>query len=129
CRHVAVYRPEVALPVHQHVTHRERLCHAHDRVVHRGIAVRMVLTDDVADDTRRLLVWLVVVVAELTHRMQHTAMHGLEPVPDIGQRPADYHAHRVVEIRLLHLVFETYRQYLLRNFSHKYSQNRSDPVQ
>jgi hypothetical protein len=60
--------------------------------------------------------------------MQHAAMNGFQPVPDVGQSTAYYHTHRVVEIRLLHLVFETYRQYLLRNFSHKNSQSRSDPV-
>jgi hypothetical protein len=51
-RRVAVHRAEVALPVDQHVAHRERLRHAHDGVVDRRVAVRVVLTDDVADDTR-----------------------------------------------------------------------------
>ena len=53
---VAVDRAEVALAVDQHVAQREILRHAHDGVVHRGVAVRVVLADDVADDACALLV-------------------------------------------------------------------------
>ena len=72
--------------------------------------MRVVLTDDVADDARGLLVGAVPVVAELAHRMQHAAVHGLQPVAHVGQRAADDDAHRVVEIRLPHLVFEIDRE-------------------
>ena len=105
-RRIAVHRTEIALAVDEHVAHRKRLRHAHHRVVHGGVAVRMVFADHVADDTSGLLVGLVVVVAELTHCIEHTAMHGLQTVTYVGQRTPDDHAHRVVEIRLPHLVFE-----------------------
>ena len=49
---VAVDRAEVALAVDQHVAQREVLRHAHDRVVDRLVAVRVVLADHVADDAR-----------------------------------------------------------------------------
>ena len=58
---VAVDRTEVALPVHQQVAQRERLRHAHEGVVHRLVAVRVVFADDVADDAGRLVVGLVAV--------------------------------------------------------------------
>ena len=87
-RGVAVDGAEVALPVDEQVAHRERLREADDRVVDRDVAVRVVLTDDVADDARGLLVGAVVVVAELAHRMQHAPMHGLQAVADVGQRAA-----------------------------------------
>lgn len=61
---VAINRTEVTLAVHHHVAQRERLRHAHQRVVHRLVAVRVVFTDDVADDTRRLEVGLVAVCAQ-----------------------------------------------------------------
>ena len=61
-RVVAVHRTEVTLSVHQRVAQREILRHTHDGVIYRCVAVRMVLTDHVADDTRRLLVGLVPVV-------------------------------------------------------------------
>ena len=53
-RRIAVDRAEVALTVDEHVAHREVLGHADERVVDRAVAVRVVLTDDVADDARAL---------------------------------------------------------------------------
>jgi hypothetical protein len=117
-RRVAVHRAEVALPVDQHVAHRERLRHAHDGVVDRGVAVGVVLTDDVADDAGGLLVGLVPVVAELVHREQHAAVHRLEAVAHVRQRAPDDDAHGVVEIRLAHLVFEIDGQNFFREIWH-----------
>ena len=116
---VAVHRAEVALAVDQQVAHRERLRHAHDGVVHRRVAVRVVLADHVADDARGLLVGLVPVVAELAHREQHAAVHGLQAVAHVGQRAAHDHAHRVIEVRLLHLVFEIDVQDFAGDFGHE----------
>src|SRR6185503_780329 len=96
----------IALTVDEQVAHRERLREADDRVVDRYVAVRVVLADDVADDARRLLVGPIPIVAELAHRVQHAPVHGLQPVAHVGQRAPDDDAHRVVEIRLAHLVFE-----------------------
>ncbi len=107
---VAVDRAEVALAVDQHVAQREILCHAHDGVVDRGIAVRMVLTDDVSDDARRLLVGAIPVVRKLVHRVQNAPMHRLETIAHVGQRAPDDYAHRVVEVRPPHLLFEADRE-------------------
>jgi hypothetical protein len=82
---VAVDRAEVALAVDQHVAQREVLRHAHDGVVHRRVAVRVVLADHVADDARALLVGPVPVVVQLVHREQHAPVHRLEAVARIGQ--------------------------------------------
>ena len=51
---VAVHRAEVALAVDQRIAQRKVLCHPHHGVVHRGVAVGMVLTDHIADHARRL---------------------------------------------------------------------------
>ena len=118
---VAVDRAEVALAVDQRVADRKILHQTHDRVVDRGVAVRMVFADDVADDARRLLVGLVVGVAEVVHRVQHAAMHRLEPVARIGQGPADDDAHRIVQVGLAHLVDQIYR-YLLQRWIHSRAQ-------
>ena len=107
-RTIAVDRAEVALPVDQQVTHGERLSHAHDRVVDRRITVRVVFTDDVTNDPCRFLVGLVVIVPQLAHRVQHASVHGFESIPDIGQGATHDDAHRVVQIGLLHLLFEAY---------------------
>ena len=47
---IAIDRAEVALAVDQRIAHAEILRHAHQRVVNRRVAVRMVLADDFADD-------------------------------------------------------------------------------
>jgi len=61
------------------VAQAEVLRHAHDGVVDRGVAVRVVLADHVADDARALLVRAVPVVVQLVHREQHPPVHGLRP--------------------------------------------------
>ncbi len=108
-RVVAVHRTEVALTVDQHVAQRKILRHAHDGVVHSGIAVRVILTDDVADNTCRLLVGLVPVVGKLVHGEQDAPVHRLEAVAHIGQSPANDHAHRVIEVGVAHLLFQADR--------------------
>ena len=55
-RRVAVDRAEVALAVDQRVAQREVLRQAHQRVVQRDVAVRVVLAHHLADDRRALAV-------------------------------------------------------------------------
>ncbi len=107
-RRISVNRSEVALSVDKHGAHGEWLCHSDDRVVDRGVAVRVVFTDHITDDAGRFLVRLVVIVTELAHGIKNTPVHRLQSVPHIGQGTSDNYAHRVVEIGLLHLLFETY---------------------
>src|SRR3546814_882823 len=83
--------------------------------------VRMVLTDDVTDDSRRLVIRLVGVRAKLVHRVQHAPVDRLESVPNVGERAADDHAHGVIEVAATHLVFEVYRDDFLGEFGHRVS--------
>ena len=78
---------------------RKRLRQAHQRVIHREVAVRMVLAHDVADDAGALAGGLVGLQAHLLHGVKNAAMDGLQSVADVGQRAADDHRHRIVEIR------------------------------
>ncbi len=117
-RRIAVDGAEVALPVHQQIAHGKRLGHAHDGVVHRRVAVRVVFTDDVAHHAGGFLVRLVPVVAELVHGKKHAPMHGFQAVAHIGQRPAHDHAHGVIQIGLTHLVFEIDVQDFFRCLDH-----------
>ncbi|MCY1525282.1 hypothetical protein D9M68_602560 [compost metagenome] len=80
---VAVDGAEVALAVDQHVAHGEILRHADDGVIDGLVAVGVVFTDDVPDDTRRLLVGAVPVVVQFVHRVEHAPVDGLEAVPHI----------------------------------------------
>ena len=108
-RRVAVDRAEVPLAVHERGAHREVLGHAHHGVVDRGVAVGVVLAHHVADDAGRLLVRLAGGVAGFPHAVEHAAVHGLEAVAHVGQRAAHDHAHRVVEVAALHLLFDVDR--------------------
>ncbi len=55
-RVIAVHRAEIALPVDQRHAHGEGLRHADQGVVDRGVAVRVILTHDVADDAGRFAI-------------------------------------------------------------------------
>ena len=105
---IAVYGTEVALTVHQHVTHGKRLGQAHDRVIYGRVTVGVVLAHHIAYHACRFLVRLVPVVVELVHRVEHPPVHRFQPVTYVGKRTADNHAHGVIEVRLAHLVFEVY---------------------
>ena len=97
-RRIAVDRTEIALPVDQLQAHGEILRHAHQRVVDRLVAVRVIFAHHVADHARRFDVFLVGRVTLLVHRMQDAAVHRLQAVAHIGQRPRHDHAHGVIEI-------------------------------
>ena len=95
---IAVYRAEVALAVHQHVAHRKRLGHAHNRVIDRGITMGVVFTDHVAHHPRGFFVGLVPVVAEFIHRVQDPAVHRFQAVPHVRQGTPDDYAHGVIKV-------------------------------
>ncbi len=105
-RVVAVERAEVALAVHERIAHGEVLGHAHHRVIDRRVAMGVIFTHDVADDASRFLVRPVRAVAALPHAIQHAPVHGLHAVAHVRQRTADDHAHCVIEIAALHLIFD-----------------------
>ena len=103
-RRIVVDGAEVALAVHQHDTQREILRHAHQRVVDRQVAVRVVFAHHLADHTGALHVLLVVVEPQLVHAEQDAPVHRLEAVANVGQRARHDHAHGVIEVAALHLV-------------------------
>ncbi len=105
---VAVDRTEIALAVDQHVAQREILRHAHQRVVDRVVAVRVVLTHHLADDACALHIGAVPHDVCFMHGKKHTAVYRFEPVSNIWQRPAHDYAHRVIHVGLAHLVFDVY---------------------
>jgi hypothetical protein len=69
--------------------------------------VRVELAHHVADDTGALHVAAVRPVAGVEHGVQDLAVDRLEAVAHVGQRPTDDDAHRVVEVRALHLDLDT----------------------
>ena len=75
-----------------------------------GIPMRVITTHDVTDDAGRLLIGSAGAVARSPHAVEDPAMHRLEPVAHIGQRPAHDHAHGVVEVAAPHLLLDIYRE-------------------
>jgi hypothetical protein len=71
--------------------------------------VRVVLTHDLADDAAALVEAAVGPVATVVHRVDDTAVHGLEAVTHVGQRAADDDAHGVLDVAALHLGVEVDR--------------------
>ncbi len=65
----------------------------------------MVFAHDIADDAGALAGGAIGLQAHLLHGVENAAVHGLESVADIGQGAADDDRHRIIEIRLAHLVF------------------------
>ena len=108
-RRVAIDRTEVAVTICEHVAHGEILRHADDCIVDRRIAVRMIFTEDFTDDTGRFLVGLVRAHARLLHRVKDAAVYWFQAVPDIRQSTRDDDTHSVVDVRVLHLVFQVDR--------------------
>ena len=74
-RVIAVHGAKVALTIQQGQRHREILRHAHQRVIDRAIAVRVVLTHHVAHGPRGLAVGFVVGVSGLVHGIKNAAVH------------------------------------------------------
>ena len=115
-RRIAVHGAEVALAGDQRLAHHPGLRHAHQGVVDRLVAVRVVLAHHVADDAGtlhrpagRVEVQLVV------HGVHDPALHGLQPVPHVGQRPGLDHRHRVSQVPLTSLLRDRYRVDRLRH--------------
>jgi hypothetical protein len=108
-RHIAVDRAEVALAVDQHQAHRERLGHADQGEVDRGVTVRVILTHHVTDHAGRLHIGTFRRLPLFVHREQYPTVHGFQAVARVGQGAADDDAHRIVEIGAAELVLDVDR--------------------
>ncbi len=97
---IAVDIAEIPLPVDQRVALRKILGEPHQRVVDREFAMRVELADHVADHPGAFLIPRRRIEAELLHRVQDPAMHRLQPVAHIGQRPRHDRRQCVGEIAL-----------------------------
>src|SRR5437773_2650291 len=106
-RGIAVDAAEVALAVDQRIAKRERLRHAHEGVVDRCLAVRVIELENVADEGSALAVPAAGSRAGPVHRVEDAALNGLQPITHVGQSPADDDGHGVLHVGGLHLLLET----------------------
>ena len=102
CR-IAVDRTKVAVAVNQRNTHGEWLRQTNHGVVHRRVAMRVILTDYVTNGTGGLSMGALWGDAAFIHRIQNAAMNRLQAVANIGKRARNNNAHRILEERRAHL--------------------------
>ncbi len=95
---VAVDIAEIALAVDQRIARRKILREAHQRVVDRLVAMRMERAHHVADDLRAFLERRARVEPQNVHSIENAAMHGLQPVARVGQRPPGDGRERIAQI-------------------------------
>ena len=108
-RVIAVDVAEVALAVDQRVAHGEILRQAHQRVVDRLVAVRVVVAHHVADDLGALQEAAVRVEPQLAHGVEDAPVHGLQAVAHVGQRAVHDGRQRIGEVALLQRILEVDR--------------------
>ena len=99
-----VGRAEVAVPVDGREPHRPRLRHPDQRVVDRTVTVGVQSAHDLADDAGALHVAPVGAQRHVVHRVEDAALHRLEAVARVGQRPGVDDGVGVLQERGLHLV-------------------------
>ena len=109
---IAVDRAEVTVTVDERHAHGEVLRKTHERVVHRRVAVRVELTEHVADYTRALAVRLVRPQTELAHSVYDTAVDRFKTVANVRYRARNVDRHRVRNKAFLHFVDNGRRKYL-----------------
>ena len=96
------------MSVHQRVTGRPLLGHIDQSAVDGAVAVGVVFTHGIADDTGAFTVGLIRTVVQLDHGEQDASLNRLKAVSYIGQRPGADYTHGVVDVRLLHGLFKVY---------------------
>ena len=108
-RGVAVHGSEVALAPDHRVARVPPLAQPDHRVVHAGVAVRVVLTHHVTHDTGGFLGLTGIFDSHLVHSVEHAALHRLEAVPGIREGAGHDDGHRIVDVRGAHLVVDLHR--------------------
>ena len=84
---IAVDVAKVALPVHQRVTQRKSLREPHHCVINGLVAMRVIFTDNIADNTGTFLIAARRIKLEQTHRPQQTPVYRFQPIAQIRKRP------------------------------------------
>ena len=99
-------RAEVALLVDQHVAEVPLLGHADQGGVDHALAVGMIVAAGIAGDLGTLHPACPRREVQVVHRHQDPPLRGLQAVADVGQGPADDHAHGVDQVAVFKLLFD-----------------------
>src|SRR5690606_22984905 len=104
CGLIAIDRSEITLTIHKCIPEGPVLGHTHHGVVHRLVTMRVVFTKYFPDNTRRILIGLVVIDPQLEHTVEHPAVDRLEAVTDVGKGAGNNDGHRIVDVRTPHFI-------------------------
>ncbi len=95
---------EIAVAIYKGHPFLEILAHDHQCVVDGTVSMGVVFTHGISHDTGALPVRPVIANAQFMHIVKRPALHRLQTVPDIRQRPGDDDAHGIVYKGFLHLL-------------------------
>ena len=109
-RIIPVHGAEIALAVQQGQRHGKILRHPHQRIVDRAVTMGVILAHHIAHRAGGFAVGFLMCVAGFMHGKQNAAVHRFQPVTQVWDRARHDHAHRVIEIRCLHLVRDRNRR-------------------
>ncbi len=101
---IAVHIAEIALAVDQRVTLGEILRQADERVVNRLITMGVKFADDVAHDAGAFLEGGPGIQPQLPHGVKQPAVHRLQAIAHVGERPVHDGRERISEVALLECV-------------------------
>ena len=68
----------------------------------------MVISHDLANDLGAFAIAAIRQETHDPHAIKHTAVGGFQPIAHVRKRPSNDHAHGVIHVRALHLVFNVY---------------------
>ena len=115
CRAVAVHGTEVAVTIHKRISGGPFLGHVNQSAIDRTVAMWMVFTHGITDDTGTLTMWLIRTVVQLNHRKQYTTLHRLQTVSDIRQGAGCNYTHGIVNVGFLHCFLQVYVMNFIKN--------------
>ena len=84
-RGIAVHRTEVAVTVHEGISHGEILCQTHQGLIHRAVTMGMIAAQHVTDGGSALFIGLIGGEVILILRIQNSPVNRFQTVTDIGK--------------------------------------------
>ncbi len=106
CGRVAVYGAEVSLSIDEGIPEVKILRHTNKGGVNHLLAVRVIISRGIAGDFRTFPELGTGPQIQVVHGNQDTSLRRLQAVPYVRKRAAHDNAHRVTEVRILHLFFD-----------------------
>src|SRR5699024_4341464 len=105
-RPVSVHGSEVSMTVHQSISHRPVLSHIYQSSVDGAVAMGMIFTHGISDDTGTFSVRLIRPVVQFYHGVKNPSLHRLQSVPYIGKGTGRDDAHGILDIGFLHCLLQ-----------------------